>query len=216
MTWLAGAIAGAGWGFLADRLAARWPRHEDGAVRPVDWRTAAVVATGTAAGGLTLATAADDATRLALLGLVVAGLVILFATDLDQRLLPDVLTLPLIPLALAAFALGINPFVHDPGELAIAAVAAVVLPAGMYLLSLPFGPGAIGAGDLKLLVGVGLFAGASRLLAGLVIGAIGAALAIVVLIAIGRLTLKSYVPYGPFLILGALWAILVLAGLPGS
>jgi prepilin signal peptidase PulO-like enzyme (type II secretory pathway) len=37
---------------------------------------------------------------------------------------------------------------------------------------------------------------------------LAAAVAIVVLIAARRITLKSYVPYGPFLILGALWAML--------
>jgi prepilin signal peptidase PulO-like enzyme (type II secretory pathway) len=33
----------------------------------------------------------------------------------------------------------------------------------------------------------------------------------VVLIAVRRITIRSYVPYGPFLIIGALWALLVLA-----
>jgi prepilin signal peptidase PulO-like enzyme (type II secretory pathway) len=33
---------------------------------------------------------------------------------------------------------------------------------------------------------------------------------VTVLIVMRRISLKSYVPYGPFLILGALWAILVL------
>lgn len=218
---LVGAVAGLAWGLLADRIAARWPAHADGAVRPVDWRTAAVAIVGTVAGLLVLARFAGGDTALpqapatawaslALMVLFAADLVLLFATDLDQRLLPDVLTLPIGPLALGAFALGINPFVREPNELAVAAAAAVVLPLGMFLLSLPFGQGAIGLGDLKLLVGVGLLGGAWRLLAGLVVGAIVAAVVILALIAARRLTLRSYVPYGPFLILGVLWTLLVL------
>ena len=210
------AAVGFAWGLGADRLAARWPAHDDGATRAVDWRTPCVAIVGALAGALYGAwlAAGPGTAQAVLLGLVVLGLVVLFATDLDQRLLPDLLTLPLIPLALAAFVLGVNPFIDTRGELLIAAIAAVVLPLGMYLVSLPFGPGAIGAGDLKLLVGVGLLGGAWRLLTGLIFGAIAAALAIVVLVVARRITLRSYVPYGPFLILGALWALLVLQDLP--
>ena len=107
-----------------------------------------------------------------------------------------------------AFALGAGPFVHDPTELAFAAVASVLIPAVLYLVSIPFGPGAIGQGDLKLLAGVGLLAGPPRLFLGLVSGALAAAVVILVLVGIRRITLKTYVPYGPFLIAGALWALL--------
>lgn len=202
---------GLGWGLAADRLGARWPAHEDGAIRPVDWRTLIVALIGAAAGGLLVWRFAADALSFALIGLVVLGVVVLFATDLDQRLLPDLLTLPLIPYALVLFALGVSPYVHTPGDLIVAAIAAVVLPLGMYLLSLPFGPGAIGMGDLKLLAGFGLLGGAWRLVAALVSGALLAAVVIVFLIAIRRITLRSYVPYGPFLIAGCLWALLVLS-----
>ncbi|HET9681391.1 MAG TPA: prepilin peptidase, partial [Candidatus Limnocylindrales bacterium] len=129
---------------------------------------------------------------------------------LDQRLLPDVLTLPIGPLALTAFVLGFQPYLTTTGQLLVAAVAAVALPLGMFLLSIPFGRGAIGMGDLKLLFGIGLLGGAWRLLAALVVGAIVAAVVILVLMAARRITLRSYVPYGPFLIIGILWALLVL------
>jgi leader peptidase (prepilin peptidase) / N-methyltransferase len=210
------AILGLAWGLASDRIAARWPAHDDGVTRPVDWRTPVVALVGAIAGALLIARFSGDPLQLVAIGIVVVGLVLMFATDLDQRLLPDVLTLPLVPYALALFALGINPYLHLPSDLLFAAIAAVILPLGMYLLSLPFGPGAIGIGDLKLLAGVGLLGGASRLVAGLVVGAIVAALVIVALVVVRRITLKSYVPYGPFLILGCLWALLVLKDLsPG-
>src|SRR5258707_536607 len=70
------------------------------------------------------------------------------------------------------------------------------------------GRGAPCQGDLKLLVSVGLLGGPVRLFFGLVFGAIVAAIAIVVLVGLRRITLRSYVPYGPFLIAGAIWALL--------
>lgn len=210
-TGLLGGVLGLVWGAVADRIAARWPAHPDSAIRPVDWRSPIVVAAGVAAGFL-LDLRADSlggpGPRLALLTLVVAVLLVGLATDLDQRLLPDALTYPLIVVALAAWVLGIGPYVHDPTELAFAAAAAVIAPGALYLLSIPFGPGAIGQGDLKLLVSVGLLGGPMRLFLGLVTGAIIAAVVIVGLMVVRRITLKTYVPYGPFLIAGALWALL--------
>jgi leader peptidase (prepilin peptidase) / N-methyltransferase len=195
----------------SDRIAARWPEHEDGRTRPVDWRTPLVAIVGAAAGAFLVDRFGGSPALLALIGLDVVALVLLFATDLDQRLLPDIVNLPLIALALVPFALGIGPFVREPMDLAIAAAAAIGVPALLYLLSIPFGTGAIGEGDLKLLVSVGLLAGPVRLVAGLLGGAVLAAIAIVLLIAVRRITIRSYVQYGPFLIVGALWALLVLA-----
>ena len=85
------------------------------------------------------------------------------------------------------------------------------MPLALFILAIPFGQGAIGQGDLKLLVSVGLLAGAANLFYGLVAGALAAGVTVAVLVFVRRLTLKSFVPYGPFLILGALWVIL---GLP--
>jgi leader peptidase (prepilin peptidase) / N-methyltransferase len=205
-----GAVVGLAWGVVSDRLAARWPAHEDGRRRSVDWRTPVVALAGALAGALLVDRFDADPGPFVVVGLDAAALVLLFATDLDQRLLPDLVTLPLVGLALVAFALGLGPYVHDGGELAVAAAAAVGAPLLIYLVSIPFGAGAIGQGDLKLLVSVGLLAGPGRLLLGLVAGAVLAAAAILLLIAVRRVTLRSYVPYGPFLIVGALWAILAV------
>ncbi len=205
------AIVGAAWGLVSDRIAARWPAHGDGHVRGIDWRTPIVAAVGAGSGALLIDRFGGNGGQLALIGLDVAALILLFAIDLDQRLLPDVITLPLIVLALAAFVLAVGPYVHDPTQLAFAAAAAVGLPLFLYLLSIPFGAGAIGQGDLKLLVSVGLLGGPLRLLVGVIGGALVAAVAIIVLIALRRITLRSYVPYGPFLIIGAMWALLSLA-----
>jgi len=210
---VAAVLIGATWGFAADRLAARWPAHDDGTVRGTDWRTLAVVVTGAAGLGLLAERFADQPGPLPYLGALVLALTLLFATDLDQRLLPDLITLPIVAFALVGFVTGVGPFVRTPLDLAWAAVAATAVPGALYLLSIPFGAGAIGLGDLKLLFGMGLLVGALRLAAMVVVGAVAAAVGIVALLLVRRITLKSYVPYGPFLIIGAIWAVTVSRGL---
>jgi leader peptidase (prepilin peptidase)/N-methyltransferase len=210
---------GAMWGLAADRLAARWPEHEaevdaDGAVvrpagwvRAVDWRTAVVAIVG-AVSLAALTIRFDEPAELLLFGAFFAALTLLMATDLDQRLLPDVVTLPMIPLALLAGLLGLNPLV-PPDALPGAILAALVIPAFLFVVAIPFGAGAIGIGDLKLLVSVGLLVGLGRAVAGVVVGALLAGVVLAVLLLARRITLKTYVPFGPFLIAGAYWAVLV-------
>ncbi len=204
-------LAGLGWGFAADRLAARWPAHEDGSIRAIDWRTPIVVVAGGLGFAATVARYGDVPLDLAIVGVYVVALVALFATDLDQRLLPDVVTLPLMAAAALLLALGASPLVAGFEASVFAVVAAVAIPGAMLILAIPFGAGAIGQGDLKLLAGFGLLAGAERLIYGLVAGTLAAGVVIVVLILARRITLRSYVPYGPFLIAGALWALLGIA-----
>jgi prepilin signal peptidase PulO-like enzyme (type II secretory pathway) len=151
-----------------------------------------------------------DVPSLVLIGVVVAAMVVLFATDLDQRLLPDLITYPLVALAILAWLVNLRPYVRTTEDLVWAAVAAVGIPFALFLLSIPFGAGAIGLGDLKLLAGVGLLAGALRLFYALVVGAALAGGIVLLLVASRRISLRSYVPYGPFLILGSMWAILAL------
>lgn len=67
-------------------------------------------------------------------------------------------------------------------------------------------------GDLKLLVSVGLVSGLARTVAGLIAGALIAGLVLAVLLVGRRITTRTYVPFGPFLILGAFWAVLVRFG----
>jgi leader peptidase (prepilin peptidase) / N-methyltransferase len=202
-------VAGLAWGIVADRISARWPAHEDGSVRRVDWRTAVVAIFGALALALVPIRFADTAER-ALFGAVFAGLVLMMATDLDQRLLPDVLTLPVLVVAAAALFWGGNTLVdRQPAWLAI--VVAVALPLLLFAASLPFGEGAFGGGDVKFLFGVGLLVGWLRLVLAVFVGALTSGVVIMVLLATKRISLKSYIPFGPFLIIGAVWAALLPA-----
>ena len=201
------AIAGAAWGFAADRISARWPVHDDGSIRAIDWRTPVVMVVGALSlGALTLVFTEPISTVV--FGLYLVVLVLLLATDLDQRLLPDVFTLPAIPLAFLFGFSGFNPLV--PQGLLSATVIAILVPAVLFAISIPFGRGAIGQGDLKLLVSVGIIAGPLRLVYGVIYGALLAGVVLVVLLALRRISLRTFVPYGPFLIIGAIWSILVI------
>ena len=210
LTPLAAVLAALGgvWGFVADRIAARWPEHEDGSVRAIDWRTPAFVLVGVLVlGALTLRF--PEPVPALIFGAYSVALVLLLATDLDQRLLPNELTLPAIPIALVLDIAGLNPLV-SLDQLPLAIVFAIVVPGILFLVSIPFGAGAIGQGDLKLLVSVGLLAGAYRLFVGVIYGALLAGVVIVVLLVARRITLKTFIPFGPFLIIGALWAIFAI------
>jgi leader peptidase (prepilin peptidase)/N-methyltransferase len=206
---LAFGVLGAVWGIASDRLAARWPAHEDGSVRRVDWRTLVVIVFGAVALAAVPNRFSDTAER-ALFGAFFAALVLLMATDLHQRLLPDVVTLPLIVLGAGALIWGGDSLVNrQPMWLAIA--GAVAVPLILYALSLPFGEGALGGGDIKFLAAAGLLTGVIRLVLAVFVGAMLSGLAIAGLLAAKRVTLKSYIPFGPFLIIGAVWASLLPA-----
>jgi leader peptidase (prepilin peptidase) / N-methyltransferase len=206
------AVAGLLLGLIADRLATRWPEHdppEFPAGRRIGWRTIACGLFGAFAFAVLPARFGSDPVALALFGAWFATLVIGLATDLDQRLLPDVLTLPVIPVALIYALSGANPLVG--GEWLWALVVATVVPAVVYVASLPFGAGAFGQGDVKLLVGVGLMSGGIRAFTGIVSGLFLGGVVLAVLLVTRRISLRTYVPYGPFLIFGAVWGIFVRA-----
>ena len=95
-------------------------------------------------------------------------------------------------------------------DLPIALAVALIIPGILLLVSIPFGAGAIGLGDIKLLVSVGLLAGAYRLFIGVLYGALLAGAVIILLLVLRRITLKTFIPFGPFLIIGALWTIFAI------
>ena len=202
-------LTGLVWGVAADRIAARWPAHEDGTVRNVDWRTPLVALFAAAALAAVPVRFGDPAERL-LFGVFFAACILLMATDLDQRLMPDVVTLPLIVLCAAALAGGGDSLVsRSPAWTAV--VGAIAVPGLMFLASLPFGEGALGGADVKFLVAVGLLSGLIRIVIAVFAGAMIGGLVVFALLIARRVTLRSYIPFGPFLIVGAVWAVLLPA-----
>jgi len=208
---IAFAVGGLVLGIAADRLATRWPEHDEEflAGRRIGWRTIICALFGAFAFAVAATRFEADPVALGLFGAWFATLVVGLATDLDQRLLPDSLTLPVIPIALIYDLTGRNPLVGT--DIGPAILIAIVIPGIIYVGSLFFDAGAFGIGDVKLLGGVGLMLGFIRAITGVASGAFAAGIVLGAFLLTRRISLKTYVPYGPFLIFGAVWAIFVRA-----
>lgn len=146
------------------------------------------------------------------------ALVVASAIDLEHRIIPNRLTYPL-PFVLLTLLL--IPTVVDGtwGDLRRGLIAAIAVPAGMLALSEAFrllrGQQGIGMGDIKLALSLGLvlgYLGGWELIVAFYATAVSAVLVAVPLIATGRAKLATRIPYGPYLALGSLVA--VLAGRP--
>lgn len=206
---LTAALIGAVFGFGADRLATRWPDHEDDYVaRHIDWRTAVVALVGAAVGAV-LVTRWSEPRDLVVLGIYCAALVLLFATDLDQKLLPDLITLPLIVFCAVVLAMNWAPPLADKSLGQVSGlIAAVGLPAFLFVSDRLL-RGELGGGDLKLAVSVGLMSGVSNVFVGILAASIGFSIVLVALIAARRISLRSAVPFGPVLIIAGVIAALM-------
>jgi leader peptidase (prepilin peptidase)/N-methyltransferase len=198
------AILGGVFGFGADRLSVRWPSHEDGVIRGMDWRTAAVVLGGAAAFGA-LTTRWSEPDDLIILGIYVGALIVLLATDLDQKLLPDLITLPLIGYAAAVTFLGLNPVLEGKTQVLIAdgdlgAILAAIFAPGLLALTDRVFHGALGMGDIKLAISLGLLFGVTQLFVGFLFATIAFAAVVLVLVVMRRVSMKTAIPFGPALI----------------
>ncbi|MDQ3491734.1 MAG: A24 family peptidase [Chloroflexota bacterium] len=210
---LAGSV-GALLGFAADRLATRWPDHETPAgtapTRRLDWRTVVVMVAGLASlAGLFARW--DEPRDVLVLAIYFAALIVLLATDLDQKLLPDLITFPLMAYALALLVLGWNPLLDGKSLGIISAVAAGIGAPVLLFISDRLLGGALGMGDLKLAVSLGLMSGVSGLFAGFLIASALSSVVLLVLIASRRIGLRSAIPFGPILIAAGIVAALLPA-----
>jgi leader peptidase (prepilin peptidase)/N-methyltransferase len=194
-------IAFAALGAVAERLASVWPPDE-ASRRRVGVRTIGLaLVSGVVA---TLVVARSDlapwATGVYLLAL--ALLVILVATDLEQRRLPHLVLDPLI--VLAAVFVPFNPAV-EPSAAVIGAAAAVGFLGVLALLV----RGGLAVGDLYLVAPIGLLLGWPAIFTALFAAAFLSAATSVALLVSRRVGLRSYIPFGPFLVGGTVLALLV-------
>jgi leader peptidase (prepilin peptidase)/N-methyltransferase len=157
-----------------------------------------------------LAARAASAWELAALAWLAMLAVPLAFIDLAVHRLPDPLTAAAFAgtfalLAVAALA------VHQPGALARAALGAAALT-GFYLLLFVIRPAGMGLGDAKLAASVGAalgWAGWQALITGTSAAFVLAACYGVALLAMHRATRTDHLPLGPFIVIGALAAIVV-------
>lgn len=191
------AVAGA----LAERLASVWPPDEAQG-RRFGWRTV-LIATLSGFAGAGVAARSElpvwaTAAYLALLALML----VLTATDLEQRRLPHVVLDPLI--VLAALFVPFNPAVA-PLDAVIGAGAAVAFLGAVALVI----RGGLAVGDLYLVAPIGLMLGWPVIFTALFTAAFLAAGASLMLLAVRRVGMRSYIPFGPFLVGGAVLALLL-------
>src|SRR5215467_3399487 len=137
--------------------------------------------------------------------------VALAAIDLSGQRLPDGLVLPAYPamIALLTFAAVTG---HAAGALGRALLGGLVL-GGTYLVLALLRPGGIGGGDIKLagLAGLALgWLGWPVLVTGAALGFVLSAVVSLGLLAARRITLRSQICFGPFLLGGALLAMLAV------
>ena len=141
--------------------------------------------------------------------LAAAGVPLAFFDARTSRL-PNVVTLPAYPVSLAllgaaalSLAGGAERFAH-----ALIGMAVAVAFFGLLLLVSPAG---IGMGDVKLAGPLGAYLGwlgATAFAAGLVAAWLLAAATAIGLLLAGRVTRKSEIPFGPFLVAGTLGVVL--------
>ena len=188
-------------GALAERLASVWPADE-ARRRPVGWRTVAIaLPSGIIAAGIAARSQLPwwaTGAHLVLLAL----LLVLTATDLEQRRLPHLVLDPLI--LLAVLFVPVNPGVQVLDAL-IGAGAAVAFLGALALVV----RGGLALGDLYLVAPIGLLLGWPAIFIALFAAAFLSAGASLVLLAARRVGMRSYIPFGPFLVAGAVLVLLL-------
>lgn len=138
---------------------------------------------------------------LFLFGLVAALLVVTFV-DIDHQIIPDVITLPGIPVGfLSSFILGHITYKESLIGIILGGGLLLSVAWGYYLLTKREG---MGGGDIKLLAMIGAFLGWKGVIFTVfAASAIGTAAGLAVALRTGG-GRKLAIPFGPFLSLGAL------------
>jgi leader peptidase (prepilin peptidase) / N-methyltransferase len=147
--------------------------------------------------------------------LAAAG-VTLALIDARHRRLPDALTLPSYPVALLLLGIAAVMQRNGPHQF-LDALLGTAAAGTCFVLQAIASPASLGWGDVKLAGLLGLYLGwlgPGALFAGLFLGYLLAAVTGLALIAAGRATRKSQLPFGPFLVVGTLAAIAISGLLP--
>jgi prepilin signal peptidase PulO-like enzyme (type II secretory pathway) len=186
-------------GGAAERLAAVWPPDEAMRRRP-GWRTLALALASGAAGWAIAARSTLPLWATGVYLLILVPLVVLSATDLEQRRLPHLVLDPLIVLAVAF--VFVNPAVEPLDAIIGAAVAVAFL--GLVGLIVRSG---VAMGDLYLVAPLGLVLGWPVIFVAVFLAALLSSVTSLALLATRRVGLKTYIPFGPFLVAGAVLAL---------
>ena len=143
----------------------------------------------------------DDPAQLALGLVFVAMLAAITLTDLERGIIPNTV---LIGGALAAVAL---VAATDPSSFPERGVAAAAAGGGLFAIVLAY-PRGMGMGDVKLAAVMGLYLGTSVAPALLIAVLAGTIVGVGLMVGQGSSARKRAVPFGPFLALGGVVALL--------
>lgn len=137
---------------------------------------------------------------------LVSALIIVTGTDLSHTMIPDAVTLPgiVVGILCAALILPIGIVESLLGILAGGGILWFLAWISPYV----FGKEGMGGGDIKLMAMVGAFLGWQPTLLAIMIGSFTGSLVGGGLIAAGVMRREQYIPFGPFLALGSLLALL--------
>jgi leader peptidase (prepilin peptidase) / N-methyltransferase len=135
-----------------------------------------------------------------------AALIVITFIDLKHQIIPDIISLPGIPLCLlSSFAV---PWASPLQSLAGILVGGGILYAFAFGYRIIAKKDGMGGGDIKLLAMIGAFLGWKGALSTLILGALSGSIIGVVLILFKGRDLKYAVPFGPFLSAGAFCTLL--------
>jgi leader peptidase (prepilin peptidase)/N-methyltransferase len=156
----------------------------------------------------------SDFATLFYLYAVLCFLVIIFVYDLKHYLIPDKIVYSAIGLVFA-FSL-FSSYVLNQGSFLNLLLSAFLSAAFFLLIVLVSRGKGMGLGDVKLAFFMGLFLGWPNILVALFTAFFIGALIGIILVFFGKKTLKSEVPFGPFLIIGTLVSFFFSSDLIGK
>ena len=168
---------------------------------PISMRYPLVEATN-ALGYLTILWSFDPSWTAALYALLFSALVVVTGTDLTHKMIPNVITLPGMVVGLLG-AVTVLPVGVINSVLGLT-VGGGILWFLAWLSPYLFGKEGMGGGDIKLLAMVGAFLGWKPALLTIMIGSLTGSIIGISLIALRIIKRDDYIPFGPFLVLGAL------------
>ena len=186
-------------GAMAERVASFWPPDEAGRRSPGARTVAVALLAGIAAGAIAWRSALPLWATIAYLAFL-APMVFLAATDLEQRRLPHVLLDPVIVASLLF--VPFNPALKPLDAVIGAGVALAFLGVTGLIIR-----GGIAMGDLYLIVPIGLLLGWPAIFTAIFMGALLSAVVGIALLVTRRAGMRSYIPFGPFLVVGLVLAL---------
>ena len=137
------------------------------------------------------------------LALIIAGFI-----DWEHYLIPDIFSLSLIPLGfILSYFFPLHGFSHFKG-LYLSLLGGITGFISLFLIGILgkilFRKESMGGGDMKLLAGIGCFLGIRGVLLTIFISSLLGAVVGILLIVLKIKKREEYIPYGPFLSLGAI------------